>query len=191
MKGKVIYKPFFIFFVYPLQGPSPVGKLTLKNLKTHFSFYLYIYTPKLGVAIILKRFFVFMTHPTDRSCSSCSSSFCTWPQLAEDWAELSIDSSSLSGYIAGPVVQPGCESRFSWNLSLSFLIFLVVSWQFRVVELSSSSIVLARLNQNSSTESEIIQTKSNTGANTPVNRVVLYQLYYQWSYTYNIESTCY
>ena len=64
MKGKVIYKPFFIFFVYPLRGPSPVGKLTLKNLKTHFSFYLYIYTPKLGVAIILKGFFVFMTHPT-------------------------------------------------------------------------------------------------------------------------------
>ena len=63
MKGKVIYKPFFIFFVYPLRGPSPVGKLTLKNLKTHFSFYLYIYTPKLGVAIILKGFFVFMTHP--------------------------------------------------------------------------------------------------------------------------------
>ena len=55
---------FFIFFVYPLRGPSPVGKLTLKNLKTHFSFYLYIYTPKLGVAIILKGFFVFMTHPT-------------------------------------------------------------------------------------------------------------------------------
>ena len=65
MKGKVIYKPFFIFFVYPLRGPSPVGKLTLKNLKTHFSFYLYIYTPKLGVAIILKGFFVFMTHPND------------------------------------------------------------------------------------------------------------------------------
>ena len=63
MKEKVIYKPLFIFFVYPLRGPSPVGKLTLKNLKTHFSFYLYIYTPKLGVAIILKGFFVFMTHP--------------------------------------------------------------------------------------------------------------------------------
>ena len=72
MKGKVIYKPFFIFFVYPLRGPSPVGKLTLKNLKTHFSFYLYIYTPKLGVAIILKGFFVFMTHPNDQP----------WPDLA-------------------------------------------------------------------------------------------------------------
>ena len=57
-------KTIFIFFMDPLQSPSPVGKLTLKKLKTHFSFYLYIYTPKLGVAIILKGFFVFMTHPT-------------------------------------------------------------------------------------------------------------------------------
>ena len=62
MNGKFIYKTFFIFFVYPLQGPSLVGKLTLKKI----SFYLYIYTPKLGGAIILKGFFVFMTHPTEQ-----------------------------------------------------------------------------------------------------------------------------
>ena len=39
-EGKVFYKPFFIFFVYPLWGPFPIGKSAKQ--KWHFPF-IYIH----------------------------------------------------------------------------------------------------------------------------------------------------
>ena len=118
MKGKVIYKPFFIFFVDPLRGPSPLGKLTLKNLKTHFSFFLYIYTPKLGVALILKGFFVFMTHPSVEvlvlvfegrtRCISCTFvgvkfSARPWCMNKEEVSRICVNGRMLKGSLAGDV----------------------------------------------------------------------------------------
>ena len=99
MKGKVIFKPFFIFFVYPLRGHFPIGKKALKKTKTDFlfflftpfwtnspqvkkplkktqtdfSFYLYTQTPKFGVYLIHKCFFGLKPHPNGQGyeCKNC------------------------------------------------------------------------------------------------------------------------